>query len=183
MCLTKSVFNPGLSKGWKLFSRLLTIIRFQLPPQVDLLLIVLLFTAKFSLQSLFQGYYHVLFYAGGEGGALLWLLLQASACQMEGEKKICASLVFGPLFLLALVVFYQHLCCRSAFPWRALRVLSLFFVGALFKLILDSKHDVCCRMWMFCSCKCTFKLDQKLQYTLNSNMPFVKVTNCYCCCC
>lgn len=100
----------------------------------------------------------------------------------RGGGGISASLVFGPLFLLALVVFYQHLCCRSAFPWRPQRVLSLFFVGALFKLILDSKHDVCCRMWMFCSCKCTFKLDQKLQYTLNSNMPFVKVTNCYCCC-
>lgn len=121
---------------------------------------------------------------GAGGGTFLWLLLQASPCQMEGgEKKSALLLVFGPLFLLALVVFYQHLCCRSAFPWRPLRVLSLFFVGALFKLILDSKHDVCCRMWMFCSCKCTFKLDQKLQYTLNSNMPFVKVTNCYCCCC
>lgn len=81
VCLTKSEFNPGLSKGWKLFSHLLTTIRFQLPPRVDLLLIVLLFTAKFSLQSLFQGYYHVLFYAGGGGFDLTFT---SSVCMSNG---------------------------------------------------------------------------------------------------
>lgn len=134
---------------------LLTTICFQVPPQVDLLLIVLLFTAKFSLQSHFQGYYHMLFYARGFFFFSFSFLLQASACQTE--KKFCASLVFlGPLFLLVPLVFQQHLCCRSAFLWWPLRVLLLFFVGALFKLILDYKHDVCCRMWKFCNCKCMF---------------------------
>lgn len=57
----------------------------QVPPQADLLLIVFLLTAKFSPQSCFWGYNHVLFYAWGL--YCFEFFLQASACQTNKKNK------------------------------------------------------------------------------------------------
>lgn len=98
---------------------------------------MLLFTSKFSLQRHFQGYYHVWFYARGFLFFNLFCFdFYFKRLHVKHRNILCFSGVWPPLPPGPVSVPAASMLPVSL-PWRSLRLLSLFFVGALFKLILD----------------------------------------------
>lgn len=150
----------------------------QVPPQADLLLIVFLLTAKFSPQSCFWGYNHVLFYAWGL--YCFEFFLQASACQTNKKNKQ-TNKTFSSLWpVLFPPAFNQpprlSLCCCIVLLVTLPLVAPEGLLNALcWSLFWSFGLDICRRMWSFCNCKCTFSTIKSCLFCRKPNVPFVKI--------